>query len=105
MVPLFFDERIPSADQLSETFIFPYEIEFTETPSEDDAYAGNVIAIKGYMEIDLRTPTAENPVWNIDQWRDVRDRASAKFSGGNSVLFSQARHCLGKSHARALRVF
>ena len=36
----------------------------------------------GYMEMDLRTPTAENPVWNIDQWRDVRDRASAKFSWG-----------------------
>ena len=32
------------------------------------------------MEIDLRT--RGEPVWNIDQWRDVRDRASAKFSGG-----------------------
>lgn len=85
-----FDERIPLADQLSETFIFPYEIEFTETPSEDGTSAGNVIAIKGYMEIDLQTPTAENPVWNIGQWRDVRDRASAKFSWGElRALFSR----------------
>jgi hypothetical protein len=84
------DERIPSADQLSETFIFPYEIEFTETASEDGASAGNVIAIKGYIEIDLTTPTAENPVWNIAQWRDLRDRASAKFSWGElRALFAR----------------
>jgi len=42
------------------------------------------------MEIDLSTPTAENPVWNIDQWRDIRDRASAKFSWGElRALFSR----------------
>jgi hypothetical protein len=74
------DERIPSEDQLEETFVFPYEAEFIElAPEEDQA---NVIAIKGLMEVDLVTPTVENPVWSIRAWRDQRDRASAKFSWG-----------------------
>ena len=32
----------------------------------------------------------ENPVWNIKQWRDLRDRASAKFSWGElRAIFSR----------------
>lgn len=84
------DERVPSADQLSETFIFPYELEFTETAEERSTTGGNVIAIKGFMEVDLVTPTVENPVWNVAQWRDLRDRASAKFSWGElRALFAR----------------
>jgi hypothetical protein len=84
------DERIPSADQLGETFIFPYEIEFVEVPSAEGEGGSNTIAIKGFMEVDLVTPTVENPVWTISQWRDLRDRASAKFSFGElRALFAR----------------
>ena len=81
------DERIPSEDQLSETFIFPYEVEFIEFVSaaesdETGAKTLNAIGIKGFMEVDLVTPTVENPVWTVKAWRDQRDRASAKFSWG-----------------------
>lgn len=74
------DERIPSEDQLSETFVFPYEVEFVEK-SRDQEQA-NLLAIKGWMELDLVTPTVENPVWTIRQWRDLRDPATAKRSWG-----------------------
>lgn len=76
------DERIPSEDQLSETFIFPYELSFVEVGTEESEEAGNIISIKGFMEVDLVTPTVENPVWTIAEWRDQRDLASAKFSWG-----------------------
>jgi hypothetical protein len=80
------DERIPSEDQLQETFIFPYEVEFIEivptTDENETATTLNVIGIKGFMEMDLVTPTVENPVWSVAAWRDLRDRASAKFSWG-----------------------
>jgi len=68
------DERIPSEDQRRETFIFPYEAEFTTVQKE-------IIAIKGEMEVDLVTPTLENPVWSIEQWRDM-PAATAKWSWG-----------------------
>ena len=88
------DERILSDDQLRETFIFPYEAEFVEIISAAGAdsveTSFNTIGIKGFMEIDLVTPTLENPVWSIAAWRDQRDRASAKFSWGElRALFSQ----------------
>ena len=88
------DERIPVDDELSETFIFPYEAEFVEIISETGADSVetkfNTIGIKGLAEIDLVTPTIENPVWSIAAWRDRRDRASAKFSWGElRALFSQ----------------
>ena len=77
------DERIPSEDQLSETFIFPYELSFTEVGEQGESEeAGNIIGIKGFMEVDLVTPTVENPVWTVAEWRDQRDLASAKFSWG-----------------------
>ena len=73
------DERIPSEDQLLETFIFPYDAEFTEILQDGET---SVLAIKGWMEVDLVTPTLENPVWTIQQWRDLRDPATAKRSWG-----------------------
>ena len=88
------DERIPADDELRETFIFPYEAEFTEiiSAAESDSVETrfNTIGVKGFVEIDLVTPTLENPVWSIAAWRDRRDRASAKFSWGElRALFSQ----------------
>ena len=80
------DERALSEDQLRETFIFPYEVEFVEivAAAEGDTTGTrlNAIGIKGFMEVDLVTPTVENPVWLVAAWRDQRDRASAKFSWG-----------------------
>ena len=88
------DESILSDDQLSATFIFPYEAEFIEIISavESDSVETkfNPIGIKGLVEIDLVTPTVENPVWSIAAWRDRRDQASAKFSWGElRARFSQ----------------
>jgi hypothetical protein len=41
-----------------------------------------VIAVKGWSEVDLVTTTLENPVWEVRQWRDRRDAASARLSFG-----------------------
>ena len=88
------DERILSDDNLRETFNFPYEAEFIEVISaaESDSVETkfNTIGVKGFVEIDLVTPTLENPVWSIAAWRDRRDLASTKFSwGALRALFSQ----------------
>lgn len=88
------DESILSDDQLRETFIFPYEAEFVEIISaaggDSEEKEFNRIGIKGLVEIDLVTPTVENPVWSIAAWRDRRDQASAKFSWGElRAHFSQ----------------
>ena len=74
------DERILSDDQKSETFIFPYEAEFVEESGSGES--PSLLSIKGWMEVDLVTPTVENPVWAIRQWRDQRDPATAKWSWG-----------------------
>jgi hypothetical protein len=73
------DERIISEDGLRETYIFNYEVEFTEQPREEEEEV-SIIAVKGRMEVDLSTPTTENPVWLIQRWQDFRDPASAKRS-------------------------
>ena len=88
------DERVFAKGELRETFIFPYEAEFVEiiSAAESDSVETRfaTIGIKGFAEIDLVTPTVENPVWSIAAWRDRRDRASAKFSWGKlRALFSQ----------------
>ena len=88
------DQTSYADDQLSATFIFPYEAEFVEVISATGADSGetefNTIGIKGLATIDLVTPTVENPVWSIAAWRDQRDRASAKLSWGElRALFSQ----------------
>jgi len=74
------DERYLAEDQLLETFKFPYEVEFVEKAAEGGE--AGLLAIKGWMEIDLVTPTVENAVWTIQQWRDERDPATAKRSWG-----------------------
>ena len=74
------DERILSEDQLLETFRFPYEGELNERTEEGEP--ASLLGIKGWMEVDLVTPTIENPVWSILQWRDYRDQATARRSWG-----------------------
>jgi hypothetical protein len=74
------DERILSEDQLLETFRFPYEGEFNERTGEGES--ASALGIKGWMEVDLISPTIENPVWSIRQWRDYRDPATARRSWG-----------------------
>lgn len=88
------DERIPTDDELRELFRFPYEAEFVEigsaTATDSAETTFNTIGIKGLAEIELVTPTVENPVWSIAAWRDRRDLASAKFSWGElRARFSQ----------------
>ena len=89
-----FDEKVIADDGLRETLKFPYEAEFVEITSTAGGDSGetkfNTIGIKGFVEIDLVTPTVENPVWSIAVWKDERDLASAKFSWGElRALFSQ----------------
>ena len=73
------DEVRPSEDGLRETYIFPYDLDFIEQPRDG---VSNRFGVKGVMEVDLVTPTQENPVWSIQRWWDQRDRASAKRSWG-----------------------
>ena len=37
-----------------------------------------IFGLKGRMEVEVFTPTAENPVWSLRRWQDFRDPASAK---------------------------
>ena len=70
------DERDPSEDELSEEFIFPYEIEFIGQNEEE------TFELKGRMIVKLVTTSIENPVWNVQSWEDQRDVASTKRSWG-----------------------
>ncbi len=72
------DQRILGDNPLVERYIFNYEIEFTEQPRE--GIGATIFPVKGQMEIDIATPSQENPVWTITRWRDFRDQASAKKS-------------------------
>jgi hypothetical protein len=74
------DESFTSEDQLQETFYFPYEGQLPRHGAEGEE--GTIVEFKGSMEIDMVTPTLENPVWSVRQWRDFRDQASAKRSWG-----------------------
>lgn len=69
-----FDESNP----LQETYIFNYEIELTTVPEEGETAL--LLEIRGRAEVDLITPTLENPVWTVRRWQDLRDPASAKRS-------------------------
>ena len=73
------DEVIISEDGLMETYIFPYEIDFQERPVDGVSAA---FGVKGRVEVDLVTPTTENPVWAISRIVDIRDAATAKRSFG-----------------------
>ena len=81
------DERILGDNPLVERYIFNYEIEFTEQARE--GFDATIFPIKGQMEVDITTPSLENPLWTIRRWRDFRDQASVKkswteFRGENS---------------------
>ena len=64
------DEVIISEDGLMETYIFPYDLEFVELPKDG---ATNSFGLRGRIEVDLVTPTSENPVWSIVRWQDLRE--------------------------------
>lgn len=69
------DQRTISEDGRGEVFFFPYELDFTPQTSNSDQ---EIFGIKGRMEVEIYTPTAENPVWSLRRWQDFRDSASAK---------------------------
>jgi len=71
------DQRTIAEDGRSEVFYFPYELDLI--PAAGGANQ-EVFGIKGRMEVELFTPTAENPVWSLRRWQDFRDPASAKRS-------------------------
>ncbi|MBT6145524.1 MAG: hypothetical protein HOH74_08850 [Gemmatimonadetes bacterium] len=65
-----------------ETYIFDYIVDFIEQPVGD----GTPLAfeIRGRMEVDLVTPSEENPVWSIRRWQDFR-------AGVNDRSFTELR--------------
>jgi hypothetical protein len=69
------DEQILYDDEPGrERYIYPYIIDFTTQPGEGTA---EVFEVRGRLEIDLVTPSDENPVWSIRRWRDFRVAAAA----------------------------
>ncbi len=66
-----------------ETYIFDYILDFIEQPDDN----GKVLAfeVRGRMEVDLVTPSEENPVWSIRRWQDFRagvdDRSFTELRG------------------------
>lgn len=66
------DQRTIAEDGRSEMLFFPYEIDFT---GQEESFS-----LKGRMEVEMVTPTTENPVWTLRRWQDFRDPASAKQS-------------------------
>ena len=73
------DQRSVSEDGLRVTLTFPYTAEFTE-PAGPTGVA-RTLGTRGWAEVDLVTPTLENPVWTLSQWRDRRE-ATAMLSWG-----------------------
>ena len=65
-------------DQLLETYIFQYRVEFTEQPSPERA--AEIFEISGRIEIDVATPSEDNPIWIVRRWEDLRDDASTRRS-------------------------
>ena len=74
------DERLISPEGLRQSYVFPYEVDFTSVPDE----SGQVeeFTIEGRAEISCITPTQQNPVWTVQEWVDVRDSESANRSWG-----------------------
>ena len=71
------DQRILYPDdRRRETYIFPYIIDLTEQPGADGRVS--VVEVRGRMEVDLITPSTENPVWSVRRWQDLRDVATAR---------------------------
>lgn len=69
------DQRTIAEDGRSEVFLFPYELDLIPVPGSGEE---EIFGIKGRMEVEVYTPTAENPVWSLRRWQDFRDLASAK---------------------------
>jgi hypothetical protein len=69
------DQRTISEDGRSEVFFFPYELDFIPVSGGPDQ---ETFGVKGRMEVEAHTPTAENPVWSLRRWQDFRDPATAK---------------------------
>ena len=63
---------------LRETYIFSYQVEFTEQPSAERV--AEIFEIRGRIEIDVITPSQDNPLWVIGRWADLRDAATARRS-------------------------
>ena len=72
------DVIFDDSDPLRETYIFTYAIELILPPGEDGVAL--LLEVRGRAEVDLVTPTLENPVWTVRRWQDLRDPASTKNS-------------------------
>jgi hypothetical protein len=57
-------------EPMRETYIFDYILDFIEQPV--DGGSPRAFEIRGRMEVDLVTPSEENPVWSIRRWQDFR---------------------------------
>lgn len=76
------DQRILHADEPErETYLFDYIVDFIEQPVDGNARA---FELRGRMEVDLVTPSEENPVWSIQRWQDFR-------AGQNDQSFTELR--------------
>ena len=64
------ERRVYPDDPLRETYIFDYILDFLEQPGEDGQ--ARAFEIRGRVELDLVTPSEENPVWSIRRWQDLR---------------------------------
>lgn len=71
------DEHRSYPDDLRrETYIFPYIVDLTEPPGADGRVRS--IEVRGRMEVDLVTPSTENPLWSVRRWQDFRDAATER---------------------------
>ena len=68
------EQRLDPDDSQRETYIFPYIIDFTTQPGEEQE--ARVFEVQGRMQIDLATRSDENPEWSIRRWQDFREPSS-----------------------------
>jgi len=78
------DERILDADNTRlETYVFPYALRLLSQP--DNAGVVTVTAVRGEAEVDLVTPSDENPVWAVRRWQDFPGDAAADSAATDSA--------------------
>ncbi len=70
------EQRLDPDDSQEETYIFPYIIDFTTQPGEEQV--ARVFEVRGRMQIDLATKSDENPEWSIRRWQDFREPSSER---------------------------
>lgn len=68
------EQRLDPDDPGRETYIFPYLIDFTTLPGEQQE--ARAFEVRGRMQIDLATGSDENPAWSIRRWQDFREPTS-----------------------------